>query len=219
MSVRRQAAVALAIVLAPPLIYLPLALVLSAIPVNRDVPPPENGIEIFLRSNGVHVEIVVPAKSAAIDWSADFPASDMRALAQPLAWISFGWGDRDFFLTTPTWRDLRAATAFSALAGLGSGALHVEYLDDPRRYRSRAIRIDEMQLRGLIDYLRATARRDASGRPIRIDAPGYFDADAFYEAVPVYTFWFTCNEWVRRGLAQAGIRTVFWAPFAQSLVD
>jgi hypothetical protein len=31
--------------------------------------------------------------------------------------------------------------------------------------------------------------------------------------VPVYTFWFTCNEWVRRGLAEAGVRTAAWAPF------
>ncbi|MCX8116114.1 MAG: DUF2459 domain-containing protein, partial [Burkholderiaceae bacterium] len=56
-------------------------------------------------------------------------------------------------------------------------------------------------------------KRQADGRPLRIDAPGYFDTDAFYEAVPVYTLWFTCNEWVRRGLADAGVRTAAWAPF------
>jgi uncharacterized protein (TIGR02117 family) len=75
------------------------------------------------------------------------------------------------------------------------------------------VRISAEQYRRLVAYLRASFRRDGGGRPIRIDAPGYFDTDAFYEAIPVYTFWFTCNEWVRRGLAEAGVRTAAWAPF------
>ena len=47
----------------------------------------------------------------------------------------------------------------------------------------------------------------------RIDAAGYGDNDAFYEAIPRYTFWYTCNEWTRRALAAAGVRTAIWAPF------
>jgi hypothetical protein len=31
--------------------------------------------------------------------------------------------------------------------------------------------------------------------------------------VPSYTFWHTCNEWTRRALATAGVRTATWAPF------
>jgi ABC-type lipoprotein export system ATPase subunit len=68
---------------------------------------------------------------------------------------------------------------------------------------------------GAIEFIhgRLRAMRDAGGAVRRIDAAGYFGTDAFYEAVPTYTFWFTCNEWTRRALAAAGVRTAWWAPF------
>ena len=34
---------------------------------------------------------------------------------------------------------------------------------------------------------------------------------------PRYTFWMTSNEWVRRGLTAAGVRTPVWAPFDSAL--
>jgi uncharacterized protein (TIGR02117 family) len=193
--------------------YPMLALVLGAWPVNRGFVETADGVTIYVRTNGVHAEIVVPTRAAGVDWSVDHPPRHFRRLAAPLAWIAFGWGDRDFYLNTPTWRELRPRTALVALSGLGRGAMHVEYVDRPEAYASRRVRIGPAQYLRLVDYLRASFRRDAEGRPIRIDAPGYFDTDAFYEAIPVYTFWYTCNEWVRRAMAHAGVRTAAWAPF------
>ena len=72
------------------------------------------------------------------DWSAEFPVGHMRALATPTEWIAFGWGDRGFMLNTPTWSDLRPGTAIVALSGAGSGAMHVEYVETPTAYKSRA---------------------------------------------------------------------------------
>lgn len=196
-----------------PASYLLLAAVLGAWPVNRGFVEAADGVAIYVRTNGVHAEIVVPTRAAGVDWSIDHPSQHFRRLDAPLAWIAFGWGDRDFYLNTPTWRELRLRTALVALSGLGRGAMHVEYLDRPETYASQRVRISPAQYRRLVEYLRASFRRDTEGRPIRIDAPGYFDTDAFYEAIPVYTFWYTCNEWVRRGLAEAGVRTAAWAPF------
>lgn len=190
-----------------------LAVVLGAWPVNRDFVEAHDGVPIYVRTNGIHAEIVVPTRAAGVDWSIDHPPQHVRRLDAPLAWIAFGWGDRDFYLNTPTWRELRLRTALVALSGSGRGAMHVEYVDRPEAYASRRVRVSAAQYLRLVAYLRASFRRDAGGRPLRIDAPGYFDTDAFYEAVPVYTFWLTCNEWVRRGLAEAGVRTAAWAPF------
>lgn len=196
-----------------PAAYLLAALVLGAWPVNRGFVEAVDGVTIYVRTNGVHAEIVTPTRAAGVDWSDDHPPQHFRRLAEPLPWIAFGWGDREFYLNTPTWRELRPRTALVALSGLGQGAMHVEYVDRPEAYAGHRVRISAEQYRRLAAYLRASFRRDGEGRPIRIDAPGYFDTDAFYEAIPVYTFWFTCNEWVRRGLALAGVRTAAWAPF------
>jgi uncharacterized protein (TIGR02117 family) len=137
----------------------------------------------------------------------------MSRLVAPARWIAFGWGDRGFMLTTPTWADLRPGTAITALSGLGRGAMHVEYVDSPGAYDARRVRLSAEQYRRLAAFIRDSFVRDAGGAVRRIDAPGYFGTDAFYEAQPTYTFWYTCNEWTRRALAAAGVTTAWWAPF------
>jgi len=221
---RRRLTLLAAAVVLPPLAYLLLALLLGLLPVNRDwvpTPPGEGGITVFLRTNGVHAELVLPA-AAPYDWRAELPPAEVvdavRLSAPPsLAWIAFGWGDREFFIRTRTWRDLRPATAASALLGLGPAAMHVEYLARPQDYRALRIELSPAQYARLVDGLRAGFVRDANGRPRRIDDPGYFDTDAFYEGAGRYTLWLTSNEWIRRVLAGASVRTAAWAPFDVAL--
>lgn len=203
----------LAATLLAPALYLLTALVLGLIPVNAGFRSVDGGIPVYVRTNGVHAELVLQTRGAGVDWTVDHPASDMRALAAPLPWIAFGWGDAEFFATTPTWSDLRLSTALAALSGTGQGAMHVEYVAAPAAYAGRQLRLTAEQHARLVDYIRASFVRDASGRPRRLDASGYFDTDAFYAAGPRYTFWVTSNEWVRRGLATAGVRVPVWAPF------
>ena len=213
MPVVRGAGIFVAPLLASLVLYIGCALLLGAIPSNTGFVESANGIPVYVRTNGVHAELILPTRSPAFDWSAEFPVGHMQALAAPTEWIAFGWGDRGFMLNTPTWSDLRPGTAIVALSGAGSGAMHVEYIDTPTAYKSRRIRISAAEYERLVAHIRASFVRDRDGRVRQIDAPGYFETDAFYEAVPSYTFWYTCNEWTRRALASAGIRTAVWAPF------
>ena len=213
MPVVRGAGIFVAALLATLVLYIGCALLLGAIPRNTGFVESENGISVYVRTNGVHAELILPTRSSAFDWSTEFPVGHMRALAAPTEWIAFGWGDRGFMVNTPTWSDLRPGTAIVALSGAGSGAMHVEYIETPTAYKSRRIRISSAEYERLVAYIRASFVRDRDGRVRQIDAPGYFETDAFYEAVPSYTFWYTCNEWTRRALASAGIRTAVWAPF------
>lgn len=207
-----------------PLLYLIAALVLGLVPVNRGFEPPgrdDDSVAIFVRSNGVHAELVLPARDP-YDWTREFPLLsivDYKRMPSMLGlnWIAFGWGDRAFYLETPRWRDLRPGTAFKALSGRGPAAMHVEYLKRPQDYRAVRIEIDEAQYRRLVAYVRAGFAQDAQGRAIRIDHPGYFATDAFFEGNGHYTLWRTSNEWVRRGLADAGLPTAFWSPFDVAL--
>lgn len=207
----------LALVALVPVGYLLAAVVGGLVPVNAGFSPDPDGIPIYVRTNGVHAELVLPTRAAGVDWSEDLPASDMRALPSALPWIAFGWGDAHFFASTPTWSDLRLGTALDALGGRGEGAMHVEYLAVPSAYAGRALRLSRSEYLRLVAYVRASFARDPAGRPRRLDVPGYFERDAFYAARPRYTFWFTSNEWVRRALADAGVRTALWAPFDVAL--
>jgi uncharacterized protein (TIGR02117 family) len=213
-----------ALIVATPIAYLLLALALGLLPANRDwapTPPGAGGITVWLRSNGVHAELVLPA-AAPHDWRAELPPAevvDAARLARPpeLAWIAFGWGDRAFFIQTRTWADLRAGTAASALLGLGPAAMYVDYVARPQDYRARRIDVSPAQYERLVAGLRAGFARDAAGRPRRIDDPGYFETDAFYEGTGRYSLVLTCNEWIRRVLAEAGVRTAAWSPFDAAL--
>lgn len=213
---RRGAAVLGAVLLAP-VLYLVAALVLGLVPANADFRSAPDGIPIVVRTNGVHAELVLQTRGAGTDWTTDHPAGDMRALAAPLPWIAFGWGDAEFFATTPSWADLRFSTALAALSGTGEGAMHVEYLARPGAYAGRELRLTADQHARLVNYIRGSFLRDANGRPRRLGAPGYFASDAFYAAGPRYSLWVTSNEWVRRGLQTAGVRVPLWAPFDAAL--
>lgn len=220
-AMRRTILILALSLVAVPLAYLLAALALGLVPVNRGFRDAPNGVVIYVRTNGVHAEFVLPARGA-YDWTREFPprsivdATRVPSLAG-FDWIAFGWGDRAFYLHTPRWRDLRPGIAFNALAGLGPAAMHVEYLARPHDYRSVRVDIDEAQYRRLVDYVRAGFARDAQAGVVRIDHPGYFATDAFFEGTGHYSPWFTSNEWVRRGLAQAGIRTAAWSPFDVAL--
>ena len=213
-----------ALIASVPVAYLLLALLLGLLPVNRDWAPtaPEaGGITVWLRTNGVHAELVLPA-AAPHDWRAELPPAevvDAARLARPpaLEWIAFGWGDRAFFIQTRTWADLRAGTAASALLALGPAVMYVDYVARPQDYRGQRIDLSPAQYTRLVAGLRRGFARDAAGRPARIDDPGYFDTDAFYEGTGRYSLVLTCNEWIRRVLADAGVRTAAWAPFEAAL--
>lgn len=197
--------------------YVIAAIALGALAVNTSFAEPADGIPIYLRTNGVHAELILPTHTADINWSTEYPPSHMRSLAEPTEWIAFGWGDRGFFAHTPTWADLSPTTALLALSGVGPGAMHVEYIESPRSYKAREVKVSREQYARLVAHIRASFERDAAGRPKRAPLPGYFADDAFYEASYGYKLWFTCNDWVRKALTEAGVRAPIWSPFDTAL--
>lgn len=197
--------------------YVTAAIALGALPVNSSFVEAADGIPIYVRTNGVHAELILPTRTANVDWSVEHPPAHMRALAEPLEWIAFGWGDLGFFANTPTWADLKVGTALTALSGLAPGAMHVEYIESPRAYKAREVKISAEQYARLVAYIKASFKRDSAGRPDRAEVPGYFSTDAFYDASGGYKFWYTCNDWVRKALSEAGVRTATWSPFDTAL--
>ncbi len=185
--------IALAFVLIPLGLYLATAAILGHTPANPDWREPgasdPGAITIFVQSNGVHTGIVLPAG--------------------PGKWRAYGWGDRDFYLNTPRWQDIRPHTAISALVGSGDTLVHVDDLDDflPDEYW-RPIRLRRHEHKRLRGFIGATLQ--SSGKPI----PGYTARDRFYPAHGRYSALTTCNVWTGRALKAAGVRTGIWTPFA-----
>ena len=89
--------------------FLATAAVLGRVPVNAGWTEPVRGITIFIQTNGVHTGIVLPDG--------------------PHRWRAFGWGDRAFYLNTPTWADMRPGTVSVMPSGLADQLSKQEVAD------------------------------------------------------------------------------------------
>lgn len=211
----KKAACLTGAVLTVPLVYLAAAWLLGNWTVNAQ----NNGsdVELYLVSNGVHVDLVVPLVYRDIDWRETFSPADTRSGAAAARFAAIGWGERNFYLHTPSWSDLRATTALRALSGANRTLMHVSfYREVPEQGRTVRLRAGTEQYRRLAEAV----RRDfaGSGRAKPLQGIHYHDNDAFYEANGRYHAFFTCNSWVNRRLKEAGLRAAVWTPFADPLL-
>jgi uncharacterized protein (TIGR02117 family) len=194
-------------------VYAGLALVLSRISVAAE---PDGGDEVmaYILSNGVHTDIVVPVRSADRDWSGALPPSHTSGRDTTAAWVAFGWGDKGFYLETPTWADLTPRVALKAMFALGGSAMHVTYHKSLREGPlCKRIGLSRAQYRRLAAYIDQSFAKDAAGgmRVIATQA-NYGPNDAFYEGVGSYHLFHTCNTWTNNALKACGQKACFWTP-------
>ena len=199
-----------------PALYLIAALLGSLIPVNRGWSETEQGTTIYLVSNGIHADLILPVEAQGLDWRPLLPLSDFAAPDASAQWIAFGAGERRVYLDTPRWRDIKPRTIWAALSG-GERVMHVEWVSNPGS-EARAIRLRPEEYRRLWSAIRAGFLLDRHGRPQRIDHAGYNNQDAFYLGTGKTSAIKTCNSWVGDRLRLAGVRTGAWSPFAQGLL-
>ena len=214
---------------------------------TRNAPP----VIIHVISNGVHADIVLPARVEGEPGLADVlgleeeagqddgmageagnpPTSEHRAATTLLpdnAHLAVGWGGREFYLTTPTWEQLRPGAALRALA-LAPAALHVEVMPGPPLpdADTRTLHLSRQGYRNLVTFMAASLTRDAAGRPMRIrttqesgatpqsGSTGYGPDSLFFEAAGRFSPLRTCNTWAAEALGAAGVRTPAWTPLPQ----
>ncbi|ASZ09885.1 TIGR02117 family protein [Chitinophaga pendula] len=196
------------------ILYLLAAFGLSAITVAKEGNTAEE-VPIYLLTNGVHTDLVVPVWHAACDWSQFTPFENTLARDSSASYVAFGWGDKGFYLHTPTWADLTFATAFKAAFNLSSAAMHVTYyhplLEDSTCKR---LFISNEQYARLVTYIKSAFTLDSSGHTILIPTDAvYGRTDAFYEAKGSYNLFYTCNTWANNGLKACGQTAAWWTPF------
>src|SRR5882757_5144130 len=83
--------------------YFIVAGICYCIPVNADYIEPADGITIAVISNGIHTDILVPAKNEICDWRLKFIFLDSKHSDTTFKYISFGWGSEEFFIKTRRW--------------------------------------------------------------------------------------------------------------------
>lgn len=152
-------------------------------------PGAPESVTVYAISNGVHVDLVLPARLTDGTGVADVldPAGADRGHAQRTGpadrhgqngwfgqaeYLAIGWGAREFYLTTPDWADLKPATALRALLR-APAVLHVDMMPGPPLVDAdtRVVPLTEQEYRRLVAFVGNTLARDAAGQPVPVHGP------------------------------------------------
>lgn len=182
-----------------------LVSLLSFIPVNNNqIVTDEPKVDIFILSNGVHTDIVVPVKNDTFDWSKQIKFEHTKAKDSTAKYLAMGWGDRGFYLETPTWADLKVSTALKATTGLSSSALHTTFYKSMKEDTyCKKIQISTIEYQNLVLFINESFETK-SDEKIKIETDAvYGKNDIFYEAKGSYSLFYTCNSWANQALKSA----------------
>ncbi|WP_262713613.1 TIGR02117 family protein [Seonamhaeicola marinus] len=192
--------------------YLIVSMILTLITVDRKSASSFSNKSIFLHSNGVHLDIAIPKNDLTIELK-----NGIKHL-ESANYLSFGWGDEDFYLNTPTWGDLTFKTAFNAMFLTSSTLIHVT------RYQQIQtdwieIKVSESEFERLNLYLSNSFKNDENGMKVLLQNRGYTNYDDFYKSHGSYSCFNTCNSWVNTAFKESGLKACLWTPFDFGLMN
>ena len=188
-------------------VYLGLGIALSIFPTSPKKISCEEQEQIYLLSNGVHVDLVLP--KSILD------NATLRQLKIPgrADYVSFGWGDKGFYLNTPTWSELQFGVTAKAIFIPSETVIHVDHYTQ-KSGKWQSVELCESQYGVLVDYILNSFDKDEEGKFLLLDYPGYNETDKFYAGLGKYYFMKTCNNWTNKGMKQSKVKTALWSPFA-----
>ena len=182
------------------------------IPVNNGFRPADEGVTLYIVSNLVHADIIMPKTTKVVDWSEQFGTATFEGDVFNESHVAIGWGDKGFFLETKTWDDFKLSVAANALFVPSKSCVHVSFTRPEYYTNAVSVTVSEKQYQILVDFINATLVRNADGTLRQISGFAYSTNDAFFDAIGQYHLFNTCNSWVGRGLKSAGVRVPWFSP-------
>lgn len=195
--------------------FVALYLLIAWICSNIVTTPKEFGVNknkiIYASSNGVHTDLIIPIESIHKNIIKNLQ------LKPNTKYVAFGWGDKGFYLDTPTWGDLTFSTAFKAVFLNSDTAMHItEYPKISNKWVK--VNVCTPQVEILNDSFSNTFQIGINNNFLKIEGHSYGNNDAFYEAKGSYSCLKTCNTWTNQVLKKAEIKTAIWTPFYSGIL-
>jgi uncharacterized protein (TIGR02117 family) len=183
-----------------------------------DRPQADCTYPIYISSvNQFHAELIFPVTNAAYDWRSHLNLKEMGTDADTYRYLSFGWGDRDFFLKG----SFDLVSIFDALFLPSSTVIHVWGHSDLQHFSSafevKQIWLSRAQYLRLVDFINKGFQQTQTGKPHYVRY-GLYRNSAFYDAVGNYSILRTCNIWTAEGLRKADVNTPLWAALAPAIM-
>lgn len=154
-------------------------LLVGLIPVSNGFRESKNGIKIFLVSNAVHADVIVPKCTESVDWGDEFADANFSADVFGRTHVAFAWGDKGFFLETETWGDFKFSAAVNALLLPSDSCVHVSFTQPNYYANAVSVVISAEQYRLLVDFIKNSFETNSDGQRIQIAGYAYTTTDAF----------------------------------------
>lgn len=200
-------------------VYITFSFLLSYIPVNTDAVK-GNDVTIYVQSNGVHTDVVVPIKKDIKDWTKDILYNQTQAKDSTASYVAFGWGDKGFYLETPQWSDLKASTAAKAAFYLGTSAMHTRFYKTMQEDEDCVkLTLTNEDYTALVKYIEESFLYDENKKVMWIANQSYGQYDAFYEGRGRYSLFYTCNTWTNNALKAANQKASLWTPYDKAILS
>jgi uncharacterized protein (TIGR02117 family) len=167
---------------------------------------------VYLVADSMHVDLVVPVENSAFDWRSVVKLETIgKEKRSDYRYLKFGWGDRDFYMNTPSLDKVEYPRLFRTLFAPGNPtAVHINgYGGIPieKDHVTKCVGLSQSQYLNLVAYLRRSLR---GGKVDRIQN-GFAAAAGFYEGEGFYSIANTCNNWVAGALDAADVTTPLWS--------
>ena len=200
------------------LLYAVAVFVLPKITIDKENDSNKD-IEVFIITNGVHTDIVVPVESQFYDWSKDIQYGGVAD--STYKYLAMGWGDKGFYLETPTWAELKVSVALKAAFGLSTTAMHCTFYKSMTINEScKSMWMSENQYERLVNYIKNSLEQTENNNFMVVDTKvRYGNTDIFYEANGSYGLFKTCNTWANEGLKVSGQKCCYWTALDWGIFD
>jgi len=189
-----------------PALYFVFSFIAMAITVNDSDSIVPKTKTIYLNTNGVHLDVALHQNDLSVD------LSNSLIYFENEKYVSFGWGDENFYINTPTWGELTFKNAVTAMFWKSSTLMHLtryETVEDDWV----AVKVTQEQLVALNNYVLNSFKMINGTEKIYLPNDSYSINDNFYKASGSYSLFKTCNSWVNIGFKESGLKACYWTPF------
>ena len=198
-----------------PVVYL-FIVAIGLVPVNNNFESTPDGIEMYVVSNAIHADIILPRSNPIVDWIQAFANTKFKGDISRMTHVAVGWGDCRFYIETPTWDQFKVSNAANALFLPSDSCIHVTFTRPEYYQDAIPIKVSHKQYHDLVSFINEAFKKDDHGQIIQIQEGAYSTTDAFFEAHGTYHFLNTCNAWTGRALGHAGLTVPWFSPLPKT---
>lgn len=178
---------------------------------------------IYLTSDGLHTNFIVPLATTVYRWPDHLNLETVGGTpATTYRYLQFGWGDRRFYMETPSWDQVKPTDALRALFYWhNDSAIFVKGHPQVPQYANeqlKCLRLGKTDFLALMNFINGTFQVAADGKKQRLGS-GQDRESSFYAAIGYYSILKTCNSWTADGLRSANVNTPLWAGLATPIMQ